>query len=411
MPSNQRRAAVPFILFTVFLDVLSMGVIIPVLPNLVLGFAGGATDQAARIYGWFATVWALMQFIASPVLGALSDRFGRRPIILLSCFGLGCDYLVMANAPNLAWLFVGRMISGIMAASFPTAIAYVADVTPPQERGAWFGKIGAAWGLGFIAGPAIGGFLAVLSPRAPFWVAAVLTILNAAYGFFILPESLAKEIRRPFSWGRANPVGSLRLLSAHRELLGLSAVYFCLYLSMNVLYTVYVLYAGYRFHWTPGLVGTTLAFVGICNVVVQGVLVKGMLARLGERKALLLGIGAAVLGFALYGFAPTGWFFCAAIPVFAWMGLFGPAAQQIMSRHVSPSEQGQLQGANMSLNGIAGITGPYLFTGVFAYFIQPGKWHIPGAAFYLAAALCVAGFFVAEVVTRRLSALDARAMD
>ena len=408
MPSNQRRAAVPFILFTVFLDVLSLGVVIPVLPNLVLGFAGGATDHAARIYGWFATVWALMQFIASPVLGALSDRFGRRPIILLSCFGLGCDYLVMANAPSLAWLFVGRTISGVMAASFPTAIAYVADVTPPQERGAWFGKIGAAWGVGFIAGPAIGGFLAALSPRAPFWVAAVLTILNAAYGFFILPESLGKNLRRPFSWRRANPVGSLRLLSTHRELLGLSTVYFFLYLSMNVLYTVYVLYAGYRFHWSAGLVGTTLAMVGICNVVVQGVLVKGMLARLGERKALLLGIAAAALGFALYGFAPTGWFFCAAIPVFAWMGLFGPAAQQIMSRHVSPSEQGQLQGANMSLNGIAGIAGPYLFTGVFAFFLQPGKWHVPGAAFYLAAALCAAGFLVAGVVTRRLSTLEAR---
>ena len=249
MPSNQRRAAVPFILFTVFLDVLSLGVVIPVLPNLVLGFAGGATDHAARIYGWFATVWALMQFIASPVLGALSDRFGRRPIILLSCFGLGCDYLVMANAPSLAWLFVGRTISGVMAASFPTAIAYVADVTPPQERGAWFGKIGAAWGVGFIAGPAIGGFLAALSPRAPFWVAAVLTILNAAYGFFILPESLGKNLQQPFSWRRANPVGSLRLLSTHRELLGLSTVYFFLYLSMNVLYTVYVLYAGYRFRF------------------------------------------------------------------------------------------------------------------------------------------------------------------
>jgi DHA1 family tetracycline resistance protein-like MFS transporter len=408
MPSNQRRAAVPFILFTVFLDVLSMGVIIPVLPNLVLGFSGGATDQAAKVYGWFTTVWALMQFIASPLLGALSDRFGRRPIILISCFGLGCDYLVMANAPSLAWLFVGRMISGIMAAGYPTAIAYVADVTPPQERGAWFGKIGAAWGIGFITGPAIGGFLAAISPRAPFWVAAILTILNAAYGFFILPESLAKDVRRPFSWKRANPVGSLRLLSAHRELLGLSTVYFFLYLAMNVLYTVYVLYAGYRYHWSAGIVGSTLALVGICNVVVQGVLVKGMLQRLGERKALLIGIAAAALGFALYGYAPTGLVFCAAIPVFAWMGLFGPAAQQIMTRHVSPSEYGQLQGANMSLNGIAGIAGPYLFTGVFAYFIQPGKWHIPGAAFYLAAILCAAGFLVAEVVTRRLSALGDR---
>jgi DHA1 family tetracycline resistance protein-like MFS transporter len=349
-----------------------------------------------------------MQFIASPLLGALSDRFGRRPIILISCFGLGCDYLVMANAPSLGWLFVGRTISGIMAAGYPTAIAYVADVTPPQERGAWFGKIGAAWGIGFITGPAIGGFLAAISPRAPFWVAAILTILNAAYGFFILPESLAKDVRRPFSWKRANPVGSLRLLSAHRELLGLSTVYFFLYLAMNVLYTVYVLYAGYRYHWSAGIVGSTLALVGICNVVVQGVLVKGMLQRLGERKALLIGIAAAALGFALYGYAPTGLVFCAAIPVFAWMGLFGPAAQQIMTRHVSPSEYGQLQGANMSLNGIAGIAGPYLFTGVFAYFIQPGKWHIPGAAFYLAAILCAAGFLVAEVVTRRLSALGDR---
>lgn len=400
--AKPRKAAIVFIFITVVVDVLALGIIIPVLPKLVEGFLGGDTARAAEIYGLFGTVWALMQFVFAPVLGALSDRFGRRPVILISCFGLGLDYILMAMAPTLWWLFVGRVISGITAASFATAGAYIADVTPPEKRAASFGMIGAAWGLGFVMGPALGGALGVVDPRLPFWVAAGLTLLNALYGLFVLPESLAPESRKAFAWRRANPVGSLILLRSHPQLLGLSSVNFIYFLAHQVLPSVFVLYAGYRYGWNERTMGLTLAAVGIFNIIVQAGLVKPIVARFGERRALFTGLFFGAAGFAMFGLAPVGIVFWSALPVFAMMGLFGPAAQGLMTRHVSPSEQGQLQGANSSLMGITGMIGPGLFTLTFASFIGAHRdWHLPGAPFLLAAILMIIALGVALQVTRQ----------
>jgi DHA1 family tetracycline resistance protein-like MFS transporter len=400
-PASARRAAVAFIFITVVLDVLALGIIIPVLPGLVEDFMGGDTSRAAVIYGLFGTVWALMQFVCSPILGALSDRFGRRPVILISCFGLGLDYVFMALAPTIWWLFVGRVISGITAASYSTAGAYIADITPVEKRAAGFGMIGAAFGLGFVMGPALGGMLGSIDPRLPFWVAAALALLNAVYGVFVLPESLPRDRRKAFEWRRANPIGSLRLLQRHRELLGLAGVVGLYMLAHNVLPSVFVLYASHRYGWSEGTMGLTLAIVGVGSIIVQGGAVKRAVARFGERRTLLAGLLFGAAGFAGYGLAPTGALFWVAIPVFALMGLFGPSALGLMTRYVQPYEQGQLQGANSSIQGITGLFGPTLFTQVFAYAIGAGRdWHLPGAPFLLACVLMLVGAAVAVRVTR-----------
>jgi DHA1 family tetracycline resistance protein-like MFS transporter len=366
----------------------------------VVAFLGGNTARAAEIYGLFATAWALMQFVASPVLGALSDRFGRRPIILLSVAGLGLDYILMALAPTLAWLFVGRVISGVTSASFATAAAYIADVTPPEDRAKSFGFIGAAFGLGFVLGPVMGGLLGTVSPRLPFWVSAALCLTNAMYGLFVLPESLPPERRSRFSWARANPVGSLRLLRSHPELFGLAGVTFLYYVAHEVLPSTFVLYTNYRYSWSPSMVGFTLALVGVCTAIVSGKLVGPIVARIGERKAALTGLACGALAFSMYGLAPTGGAFLAGVPIMAFWGLYGPAAQGVMTRRVLPTEQGQLQGAIMGLRGLSGLISPFIFTFTFATFIsQPGV-HLPGAPFLLAAALLGVAFLVAWRVMR-----------
>jgi len=385
-----RKAAVLFILVTVLLDMLSFGIIIPVLPKLVEEFLGGDTAQAAIIYGLMGTAWALMQFVCSPIQGALSDRFGRRPVVLLSNFGLGLDYIVMALAPNVIWLVIGRTISGIASSSFSTAGAYIADVTPVEQRAAAYGKIGMVFGLGFVFGPAMGGWLGAFDPRWPFWGAAALSLLNACYGYFVLPESLPEQRRMAFAWRRANPVGSLVLLRSHHELFGLAAVAFLGYLAHAVLPSTSVLYMGYRYGWGPAAVGLMMAGVGVAAMIVQGGLIRPITARFGERTTLLAGSLSGAAGFFTYGAAPEGWMFCLGIPVMAFWGLAGPATQALMSRRVSASEQGQLQGAIASINGVTGLIGPSLFTQVFAYFIGPGVlWHVPGAPFVLASLLLV----------------------
>ncbi|HKQ74726.1 MAG TPA: TCR/Tet family MFS transporter [Blastocatellia bacterium] len=402
--TKTRSAALVFIFITVVVDVLALGIIIPVLPKLVEGFLGGDTARAAEFYGLFGTVWALMQFIFSPVLGALSDRFGRRPVILLSCLGLGLDYILMALAPTLWWLFVGRVISGITAASFATAGAYIADVTPPEKRAAGFGMIGAAWGVGFVMGPALGGVLGVVNPRLPFWIAAGLTLLNALYGLFVLPESLAPESRKAFAWRRANPVGSLILLRSHPELLGLSSVNFLYLLAHQVLPSVFVLYTGFRYGWNERTMGLSLTVIGILNIIVQAGLVKPIVARFGERMSLFAGLFCGGVGFAIFGLAPDGIVFLSAMPIFTFMGLFGPAAQGLMTRHVGPSQQGQFQGANSSLMGITGLIGPGLFTLTFASFIGAHRdWGAPGAPFLLAALMMAIAMVFAWRVTGRRS--------
>ena len=396
-----RDAAVLFILVTVLLDMLSFGIVIPVLPKLVEAFLGGDTAQAAVIYGLMGTAWALMQFICSPIQGALSDRFGRRPVVLLSNIGLGLDYIVMALAPNVVWLVVGRMISGMASSSFSTAGAYIADVTPLEQRAAAYGKIGVVFGLGFVLGPALGGWLGSFDPRLPFWGAAALSLLNACYGCFVLPESLPPGNRMAIRWRRANPLGSLVLLRSHHELLGLSAVSFLGYLAHQVLPNTSVLYMSYRYGWGTAAVGLMLAGVGVAAMVVQGGLVRPITARFGERVTLLGGSLSGAAGFFLYGAAPEGWIFCLGIPVMAFWGLAGPATQALMTRRVSPFEQGQLQGAIASINGVTGLIGPTLFTQVFAYFIESDAiMRLPGAPFFLASLLLFAAAVIAWRATQ-----------
>ncbi|MEI7871396.1 MAG: TCR/Tet family MFS transporter [Alphaproteobacteria bacterium] len=398
---NTRRA-LAFIFCTVTLDVLALGVMIPVLPRIVLGFMDGDIASAAEVFGLFATVWGAMQFLSSPLLGALSDRYGRRPVILLSCLGLGLDYIFMALAPSLVLLFVGRVISGVTAATISTAFAYIADVTPADGRAKAFGVVGIAFGLGFVLGPAIGGLLGGLDPRLPFWVSAAACLLNAAFGWFVLPESLPPERRMAFSWKRASPLGSLALLRSHTQLLGLAAANFFGQVAHHVLPAVFVLYGAYRYGWGEEIVGFTLAGVGVCSAIVQGLLVGPAVARLGERWAMIVSLLFGAVGMTIYGLAPTGLWFWIGVPVMSLWGLAGPASQSLMSRLVGPSEQGQLQGANTALMSIAGIVAPGLFAITFAYFIEPipGRLNLPGAPYLVAALLLV----VAAVIAARATA-------
>jgi len=327
-----RRAAFIFVFITVLLDMLALGVIIPVLPKLVVDFLAGDTARAAEIYGIFGTAWALMQFLVSPLHGALSDRFGRRPLILISNFGLGLDYILMALSPNLWWLFVGRVISGISAASIATSYAYVADVTGPELRSTRFGLLGVAFGAGFVLGPALGGLAGNLDPRLPFWIAAVLSLANALYGFLVLPESLPKERRATFAWRGANPLGALALLRSQPQLLGLASVNFLGNLAHASLPNIGVLYMMYRYGFDERAVGFTMAAVGVCAMVVQGALIGPAIARFGERAALLAGLAFGVAGFAVFGLAATGMGFLAGIPLLALWGFASPSALGLMSR-------------------------------------------------------------------------------
>ena len=391
-----RNGAAAFIFVTILLDMLALGLILPILPKLVESFVDNDTATAARIFGLFGTAWALMQFLFSPILGALSDRFGRRPVVLLSNFGLALDYVLMALAPTLTWLFIGRVISGITSASISTAFAYIADVTPPERRAAVFGKIGAAFGAGFILGPAIGGLLGGMDPRLPFWIAAGLSFANTLYGWLILPESLPPERRAPFQWKAASPLGALHLLRSNRILAGLSLANFFGQVAHVVLPSTFVLYATYRYGWDTTTVGLTLALVGLCAMVVQGAGVGPIVKRLGERRALLLGLACGALGFFIYGAAPTGPLFWLGIPVMALWGVAGAAIQALTTQLVAPDQQGQLQGATNSVNSIAQMLGPFLFTLTFAYFISDqAPFKMPGAPFLLAAALLGVGLVIA----------------
>ena len=400
-----RRAALVFIFITVALDTLALGVIIPVFAPLVLGMVGGVEQRATWYIFVFNTSWAAMQFVAGPLLGALSDRFGRRPVVLLSNFGLGLDYIVMALAPTPAWLFLGRVVSGFTAGSIPTAYAYIADVTPPDKRAASFGVVGGAFAAGFILGPALGGALGHIDLRLPFWVSAALSLANACYGLFVLPESLPVERRAPFSWRRANPVAALGFLRSHRELFGLAAVLVLFYLAHEVFTSVYVLYFDTRVHLDEQTVGYLLGTAGVSSALTQGLLVRRSLAWAGERGTILLGSVCGAAGFALYGFATQLWVIWLAVPLCSLWGLASPPTQAVMSRRVSPTEQGRLQGATGSLRGIVGMAGPWLFTTTFAAFAVDG-WagrqgvRLPGAPFLLSATLVLAGLAVAWAVTR-----------
>jgi DHA1 family tetracycline resistance protein-like MFS transporter len=404
-----RGAAVAFIFVTILLDMFALGVIMPVLPKLVESFVDNDTASAARIFGLFGTAWAVMQFFFSPILGGLSDRFGRRPVVLLSNFGLALDYVLMALAPSLIWLFIGRVISGITSASISTAFAYIADITPPERRAAVFGKVGAAFGAGFILGPAVGGLLGGMDPRLPFWVAAGLSFANTLYGLLILPESLPKELRSPFRWRHANPLGALKLLRSDAVLAGLSVVNFIAQLAHVVLPSTFVLYATFRYGWDQKTVGLTLAMVGICAMLVQGAAIGPIVKRVGERNALLLGLGCGAVGFLIFGAAPTGALFWLGIPVMALWGVAGAAIQGLMTQLVSPERQGQLQGATNSVQSVSQLVGPFLFTLTFAYFIgSQAPLSLPGAPFLLASALLLLAVAIAARVLTKIPHAEPR---
>ncbi len=395
------RAAFVFIIVTVTLDFLAVGIIAPVLPNLIIQFEGGSMARAAAVTGYFGFAWATMQFLFSPVLGAWSDRFGRRPVILISCLGLGLDYIFMALAPTLRWLFVGRIISGITTSNVSTAFAYIADVTPAEERAKKYGLLGAAFGLGFVIGPAVGGLLGHYSLRAPFWAAAGLSLANFLYGMFVLPESLPAEKRAKSAWELANPLGSLTLLRSSAVLSGLAVVTVLYYLAHQALPSVFVLYTEYRYGWSERTVGIALGAVGVCVAAVSGGMVGPYVKRFGERLSLTSGLFFGVLGFAGFAMAPQGWSFLAAVPLIALWGVAGPAMQSLMSQQVDASAQGKLQGAINSLRALTGMAGPLLFTQVFAAAIAPGaRMHLPGAPYYLGAVLLVGSLLLAMAVTR-----------
>jgi DHA1 family tetracycline resistance protein-like MFS transporter len=387
------RAAFAFIFVTVLLDMMALGIVIPVLPKLIKAFEGGDMSSAAHVVGYFTAGWALMQFLFQPVLGSLSDRFGRRPVVILSNIGLGLDYILMALAPALWVLFIGRLISGITAATYSTAAAYIADVSPPEKRAARFGLLGAAFGLGFTIGPAIGGELGGFGLRDPFWGAAILSLLNGVYGLFVLPESLSRERRSSFSWRRANLLGALKLLGSSPTLTRLATAGFMQRFAHGSLPSMFVLYADYRYGWDTQDVGRALAAVGIAQMIVSGGLVRVAIARLGERGTMTVGLISGIVGFALYGFAPNGAIFLVALPLVALWGLANPAIQSLATQRVSPTQQGQLQGAQSSINSIADMVGPLIFTQIFALGISGvGGIHLPGAPYYLAALFVLGAF-------------------
>ena len=417
-----RRAAIAFILVTAVLDIVAMGIVIPVLPHLIEEFVG-SNARAGLLNGVFVALWAGMQFLASPVIGSLSDQYGRRPVILLSCAGLAADYVLMALAPNLWWLAVGRLVAGVTSSSFTTIYAYMADITEPEKRARAYGLIGAAFSGGFVLGPVLGGFLGEFGPRVPFWVAGALSGVAFLYGLFILPESLPLEKRMPFSWRRANPVGAMILLKRHAELAGLAVVNFLLYFAHHVFSAVFVLYAGLRYGWGPWQVGALLAMVGVLDMIVQGVLVGPASKRFGDRATMIFGLCGGAVGIALMGWAPTGVAFIIAMFPNALWGLAMPTLQSLMTRRVGESEQGQLQGANMSVASIAGVASPLFFGWIYSVSVGEGGGRAaawlserglpavsaaadallsePGLAFYLASAVLALGALIGFLTARR----------
>ena len=397
-----------FILVTVFIDVLGIGIIIPILPELIKDFVGGSTDSAGRYYGVIAATYAATQFVFAPILGSLSDRFGRRPIILISLFGLGIDYLIQGFAPTIAWLVVGRLIAGIMGASFTTATACIADVSGPENRSRNFGLVGVAFGVGFIFGPALGGILGGINLRLPFFVSAGLALVNWLYGFFVLPESLPPEKRGSFSWAKANPVGSLKVLRAYPLVAGLAVAFIFTGLAQRGLETSWVLYTGHRFGWDERANGLSLALVGLMAAVVQGGLVQPAIRRFGERRSILFGLGLATFTFLGYGLASQGWMMLVIIVVGSLGGVAGPAIQGLVAGTVEPHDQGKVQGALTSLMSLSSIFAPLIFVaGLFSFFTSSAApLELPGAPFLLGSALWAISFLIVYRLFRRIPPVE-----
>lgn len=402
----KRNAALGFIFITILVDVIGLGIIIPVVPKLIEQLTGEGISEASRYGGWLVFCFAIMQFLFSPVLGGLSDKFGRRPVLLLSLLGLGLDYILHAYAPSITWLFIGRLIAGVMGASITTATAYIADISTPEKRAQNFGIIGAAFGLGFIIGPVIGGLSAQWGANVPFLVAAALTLLNLLYGYFVLPESLLKENRRKFDWKRANPIGSLKHLRKYPVVSGLIVSLVLIYIASHAVQSNWSYFTIYKFNWDAQMVGYSLAFVGILISLVQGYLIRVINPKLGQNKSIYLGLFLYALGLVLFGLAWKEWMMFVFLIPYCLGGIAGPALQGLISNQVPPTEQGELQGALTSLVSLTSIIGPLVMTNLFAYTTSKDSlFFLPGAPFFLAAALIlISGYFAFKTLSKhRLS--------
>jgi DHA1 family tetracycline resistance protein-like MFS transporter len=401
----KRQAAVGFIFITLFLDVMGWGLIIPVLPTLVSSLKGVPINQASSYGAILLFGYAFSQFLFAPVLGNLSDQFGRRPILLLSLFGFSVNYLLLAWAPSFFWLIIGRIVAGVAGSSVSTAGAYIADVSTESTRAKNYGMVGAAFGLGFIIGPAVGGLVASLGVRAPFYAAAVLCLLNGLYGYFILPESLSIENRRKFSWKRANPFGALKIFLSHPTVARLAIVYFLIYLGAQAVQSTWSYFTMYRFGWNEKIVGISLAVVGLLVAVVQSVLVRIVNPRIGNEKSIYIGLAFYTIGLFSFAFASMGWMMFVFLIPYCLGGLAGPSLQSTLASLLPPNVQGELQGALTSLMSLTAIIGPLIMNNLFAYFTRPDSTiHFPGIAFFLGSLAMLSSLIISKLTFNRANA-------
>jgi DHA1 family tetracycline resistance protein-like MFS transporter len=405
---NQRAPALGFIFVTILIDVIGLGIIIPVVPKLIQQLTGEGLSRASIYNGWLTFAYAAAQFCFAPVMGGLSDKLGRRPVLLAALLGLGLDYIFLSFAPTLAWLFVGRVVAGITGASFTTATAYIADISTPEKRAQNFGLVGVAFGLGFIIGPTVGGLLAHFGPRVPFMVAAGLSLCNFLYGLLVLPESLPATLRRPFKWSRANPVASLLRLGRYRTILGLVTALVLIYLAGSAVQSVWTFYTMLKFSWTEGMVGFSLGVVGLFSALVQGGLVRVAIPRLGAARAIVVGLLCYAVGLVLFAFAPRGWLMLAFLAPYCLGGIAGPALQGTISGQVPANEQGEMQGALTSLVSATGVVGPLLMNFLFSHFTGPqAPVYFPGAPFLMGAVLALASGILAYYSLKKYPPTDA----
>lgn len=397
------KNSVVFIFITLLIDVAGIGIIYPIIPQLIQELTNVDNSTASEYGGWLGFAYAFMQFIFAPILGNLSDKYGRRPILLISLLGFGFDYFLIAFAPNIIWLFIGRIIAGICGASFTTASAYIADVSAPEKRAQNFGLIGAAFGLGFIIGPLIGGFLGQYGSRVPFIVAGIMTLMNCVYGYLVLPESLKPENRRPFSWKRANPVGTLLHLKTYPKVFPLLFVLFLIYTAGQSVNVIWSYYGIEKFNWSPKDIGISLAIIGICIFLTQGLLIRKTVKKFGENKNVIFGILAYTIGFFLFAFSNTTGMMYASTVVYCLGGVCTPALNSIISSNIPANEQGELQGGLTSIMSVTTIISPVLMTQIFHHFTKPDtSFYFPGSALFFAGILMVIAFIVAIVVIKRI---------
>ncbi len=393
----KRNAALGFIFVTILLDVIGIGIIIPVIPKLIEELTGSGLSEASKYGGWLVFSFAIMQFLFAPAMGSLSDRFGRRPILLFALLGLGLDYILQAYAPTIAWLFIGRILAGVTGASFTTATAYIADISTPEKRAQNFGLVGAAFGVGFIIGPVMGGVFAQWGSRVPFLVAAGLTFFNLLYGYFVLPESLSKENRRSFDWKRANPISSLLLLRRYPVVSGLVSSLFLIFIAAQAVQSNWAYYTMFKFEWNEAWVGYSLGFVGLLVAIVQGGLIRILIPKLGQNRALYIGLALNCIGLALFSIANEGWMMFIILIPYALGGIAGPAIQGIISNQVPANEQGELQGAMTSIMSASAIIGPLLMNNLFAYFSKDtAVIYFPGMPFAVASMMILLSIFLAR---------------